>query len=385
MAVLPLSEGKREMMEHCMIRFREEAQLLQSLHEIESVVNIYDFFYANGTCYFVMEYLDGVNLRTAMENQGGRLDQNTVMQIAENVGMALVEIHKKGIYHRDIAPDNIFILNGQNKIKLLDFGNAKHLMKQEGEFKSVVLKMGYSPPEQYSQKSMQGTFTDVYAFAFTLYYAMTGIKPPAAFDRQSTEYTKLSELGFSMELSEVFDRALRLNSRERTQTVSQFLTELRMAMRMQRTPNRPVENMANPGFQYIQKVEVVSGENRQPNTVTILQPDQAMTMRKTFHPILEVFIDDKFRGKYKIQPDKHITIGRNRNVVGFPVSEKHVSAHHCDLFYKSDERVFYVRDLSTNGTSVNDVAIGKGGVVQARSGAKISLGSGKAVILLSEE
>ena len=372
-ALIPKSEEKHWIMQHCIQRFGEEARILQSLQDVDAVVKIYDFFYGNGTCYFVMEYLNGINLATAMKNRGGKLDPGLVMMIADQVGHALIEVHKKGIFHRDIAPDNIFLLADGAHLKLLDFGNAKHIVQQTWEINSVVLKVGYSPPEQYSQKVPQGTYTDVYAFAFTLYYTLTGIKPPTAEDRNREEYTKLSELGYSKELSDVFDRALKLNYRDRTKTINQFLSELKRAV--------GVGSMGQKNY----AGTPLAGSEQLTQSGIVIQQDQFPTERKSFQPVLELYIRDRYCGRFKIQTDRSISVGRRVEEVGFPVGERHVSGHHCDLLYSAADQTFYIMDYSTNGTYINGNRINRGVTVKAGSGDRIALGSQNVILLLKME
>ena len=405
MSLAPLSADKKGMMEHCIQRFGEEAQVLQKLNSVKSVVDIYDFFYENETCYFVMEFLDGMNLKSAMKKMGGKLEAALVWDVAEQAGNALVQVHRMGIFHRDISPDNIFITI-QGRIKIIDFGNAKHLVKQYGEIHSVVLKKGYSPIEQYSSKGVQGTYTDVYAFAFTLYHALTGIKPPDVFDRQSKDYTKLVELGFQQNISDVFDRALIINAKQRTQTVGQFLAELLPLVR------RVNKNEVTPGTTSV-SVKTGSGAGKgktgggtadgksdilskdlgpsdktsrtekpsdKPNTPRT--PGTIMSPAKK--PAIEVVVNNRSIGQFKIRPNVNISIGRTPTKSSFVVDEIHISGLHCEIRYATVDRKFYIVDRSTNGTYINGVRIKPGGYVAAKAKDKIALGSTNAILILKE-
>ncbi len=375
LSLAPFSSDRQRMMNHCIQRFGEEAQVLQKLGHVESVVNIYDFFYENNTCYFVMEFLDGMNLSTLMKNRGGKLDLNTVMEVAEKAGRALIEVHKNGIFHRDISPDNIFITNS-GAIKLIDFGNAKHLVKREGEIRSVVLKKGFAPMEQYSSKGIQGTYTDVYSFACTLYYALTGVKPPDVFDRQSEDYKKLTEFGFSQELSDAFDRALAISYKMRTQTIDAFLKELRV-------PTEPVR----PKPPYTPPVQSDTPTGK---TATMMPPTPPKIVtpppvpQYVPSPALEVYVQGRYYGCFKIRPNMNIVVGRKVGVAGFIVDEEHVSSRHCEVFYSTIDRMFIIMDHSTNGTYINGVRARKEGIETAKAGDQIALGSMNGIIILKE-
>ena len=118
---------------------------------------------------------------------------------------ALKEVHKHGIVHRDISPDNIFICNDGN-IKLIDFGTARFSSKEEEVLRSVEVKWEFAPPEQYRSKG-QGTYTDVYGLCATMYYCMTGKLPPQAMERlMGAPFPTPTELGIN--ISPVWESAV---------------------------------------------------------------------------------------------------------------------------------------------------------------------------------
>ncbi|NBK23138.1 MAG: hypothetical protein EOM68_14045, partial [Spirochaetia bacterium] len=166
-----------------MEKFLEEARILARFEGQPNIVSVRDFFQENGTAYMVMTYLEGRTLLKYLDEKGGRISFGEAMETLSPVMDALDEVHAAGLIHRDISPDNIFIThNGQ--VKLLDFGASKsalNLMQQKSH--SVVLKRGYSPPEQYQSRGSLGPWTDVYGMAATLYRAVTGQVPPDSLDR----------------------------------------------------------------------------------------------------------------------------------------------------------------------------------------------------------
>ncbi len=167
-------------------QFIEEARSVASLHDIKGVVEISKFFEENGTGYIIMEYLEGMDVKTILEKSGNKKDYEWCRRVVLTVLYTLREIHKRGVLHRDIAPDNIFVTY-EGVIKLIDFGAAKHASALANMKAEVVLKVGYAPIEQYSKEAPQGPYTDLYAVAALFYRMLTGQKPIPANERINNE------------------------------------------------------------------------------------------------------------------------------------------------------------------------------------------------------
>ena len=162
-------------------KFLTEARTLARFSEYPGVVSVKDCFGANGTAYMVMQYLDGTDLKQYLNRHGGKLSESESVQILMPVTEALKEIHKTGIIHRDISPDNIFMTK-DGQVKLIDFGAARQSFGDNKSI-SVTLKPGYAPEEQYRTRGNQGPWTDVYALSATLYRMVTGNTPPESIER----------------------------------------------------------------------------------------------------------------------------------------------------------------------------------------------------------
>ena len=162
-------------------KFLTEARTLARFSEYPGVVSVKDCFGANGTAYMVMQYLDGTDLKQYLNRRGGKLGESESIQILMPVTEALKEIHKTGIIHRDISPDNIFMTK-DGQVKLIDFGAARQSFGDNKSI-SVTLKPGYAPEEQYRTRGNQGPWTDVYALSATLYRMVTGNTPPESIER----------------------------------------------------------------------------------------------------------------------------------------------------------------------------------------------------------
>lgn len=161
-------------------RYIREARTLSKFHDLHGIVDIRDFFHENNTAYLVMEYLKGPTLEEHIK-QYGRMKPEYVFQIMKPVMRSLEKIHQAGMVHRDISPDNIMLSDGC--IKLIDFGAARLANNDNNKSLTVVLKRGFAPEEQYRSNGKQGPWTDVYAICATIYYMLTGKKPPESIER----------------------------------------------------------------------------------------------------------------------------------------------------------------------------------------------------------
>jgi hypothetical protein len=161
-----------------------------------------------------------------------RPDEAWLLALLAPLTAALNVIHAERCYHRDIAPDNVMLLADGGKPLLLDFGAARRVIGDMTQALTVILKPGYAPIEQYAEVPgmKQGPWTDVYALAATVYWAVTGKTPPASVGRiVSDEYAPLAQVGagrYSARFLEAVDRALAVMPEARTQTIDAFRRDL---------------------------------------------------------------------------------------------------------------------------------------------------------------
>lgn len=180
-------ERRRDLYHKEMQKFLQEARTLAKFNSHPNIVHVSDYFEANNTAYMVMEYLDGIDLlKYVKEKRNQRMSPEETLPIISDVCKAMEAIHREGIVHRDVSPDNIRITSA-GKVKLLDFGAAKESQISNASEFTVVIKPGYAPPEQYMKKSKIGPWTDVYALCATMYRLLTGKKPAEASDRRAEE------------------------------------------------------------------------------------------------------------------------------------------------------------------------------------------------------
>lgn len=156
--------------------FEEEARNL-SLFEHANIIKVHQVFDENQTVYMAMDYVDGHELITAIDQN--KLTPDIAISIALKLLDALGEIHESGMLHRDVSPDNILLDQDNNPI-LIDFGAAKQEASQHGpKMTSIrVTKEGYSPQEFYVSGAQQFPSSDLYALAASLYHAITRSVPP---------------------------------------------------------------------------------------------------------------------------------------------------------------------------------------------------------------
>lgn len=217
---VPVGQEQREY-HRGRIRFLKEAQDVARFQSEPNIVSIYDYLEENDTAYMVMEYLHGCTLKQYIREHGGRLDTDHILHICLSVLDALAVVHKAGMIHRDISPENIFICEDLT-VKLIDFGAAKQVYLDGEQTMSVVLKPGYAPPEQYAKKDKQGPWTDIYALGATLYFAATGEKPEKSFGRVLEDTIKpVCEVNpeIPRAMSQVIMRAMSVKIEDRYQTV----------------------------------------------------------------------------------------------------------------------------------------------------------------------
>ncbi len=204
--------------------FLNEARILAKFQGNPNIVGVRMFFQENGTAYFVMDYIQGVDLKQHIVCHGGKLPWRETLDIFYPVMDALEAVHREGIIHRDISPDNIFITS-KGVVKLLDFGAARYSMGTKSQSLDLILKPGYAPFEQYIRHGRQGPFTDVYALSACLYASITGQIPPESVDRMNHDTLKApSAMGIDLPagVEQTLLRGLATRPEDRYQTVQEL-------------------------------------------------------------------------------------------------------------------------------------------------------------------
>ena len=204
-------------------QFLREARLLVKFNH-PNIVRVIDFFEENGTAYLVMDYCQGVNLAEYMEQQGGTLSEQAVMNFIMPILEGLQEVHNKGVLHRDIKPQNIYVTYDGRPI-LLDFGSAKQTLGESSRSLTLMATPGFAAYEQYQIQGKQGPWTDIYSCAATMYYMLSGMIPADAVERMTCDimfFTPELEKKISPEMRNAIVHGLALLPRNRVQNVQEF-------------------------------------------------------------------------------------------------------------------------------------------------------------------
>jgi len=220
-----LSQRSQQDYQYGLAKFVEEGRNLARFRDYPGIVSLLDFFEANGTAYIVMAYMEGMTFKQYLAEQpGGRITFDQALNILNPVMDALREVHRIGMLHRDISPDNIY-LNQDRQVKILDFGATRFAMRDQSQNLTVLIKPGYAPLEQYSSGGKQGPWSDVYALGATFYRSLSGRPPAEAPDRLAhDDLTPPSKLNMSIppQSEAALLKALAVHWQSRFQSMEEF-------------------------------------------------------------------------------------------------------------------------------------------------------------------
>jgi len=273
-------------------KFRTEAQSAAGL-EHPNIVNIYDVGSENGMYYIVMEYVEGITLKTYIEKKG-QLNFKEAISIAIQVGRGIEAAHQKGIIHRDIKPQNI-IISTEGKVKVTDFGIAK-AASSNTIHADVMGSVHYSSPEQARNGFVDGK-SDIYSLGIVMYEMVTGRVP---FDGDNTVAIAIQHLQEEMvapsayapdlpiSLEKIILKATMKSPDRRYGTISDMLMDLKKAL-------------VSPNEDFVTIVE--ASDLGKTQVITKITPEQEDTITKKAAQAL--IFDDNYEDEEEYDDDDY--------------------------------------------------------------------------------
>ncbi|MPM07168.1 Serine/threonine-protein kinase PknD [bioreactor metagenome] len=228
-AVLPYP-GEREIaFKKGRERFVNEARALAKFAKDDGIVGVRGFVNENGTSYIIMDFIEGETLKAYVKKHEGKLSVEETLTLFQPLFQSLENIHKKGLIHRDISPDNIMLQN-DGQLVLLDFGAARQISTYGEHSNTVNVKHGFAPEEQYRTHGEQGAWTDIYSLCATIYYLTTGVIPQQALERMANQAQLVppNQLGasFTRKQEKALMKGLSVRGDQRQQNISELKAEL---------------------------------------------------------------------------------------------------------------------------------------------------------------
>ncbi len=224
--VVTVNSSRHPVVERVMGKFLEEAQFLQSISSPD-IVHVSDYFRANNTAYYVMDYIDGESLADMVKR--GSLTEKAAVGYINQVAEALKVVHGLNRLHLDVKPANIMVDRDGNAI-LIDFGTSKQYDAENGENHSTLLgkTLNYAAIEQCGNAVEHfHAATDIYALGATLYKLLTGVTPPGAVDRVTGKVLPPLPPTVSPNTAKGVMKAMEIRREDRPQTIDEFLDLLR--------------------------------------------------------------------------------------------------------------------------------------------------------------
>jgi len=220
-----IDDNSAERFAHGRRLFFQEASTLATLRH-PNIVNVVNFFRANGTVYMVMRYEEGANLQGYIKRHRGNLSETFLRTVFPPLLDGLRLIHSRGLLHLDIKPGNIHLRQGASPL-LLDFG-AVHEMMHTRQFQATqVVTPGFSPIEQLDPGGYMGPWTDIYAIGATMRTCMEGKAPPPSVKRREQDTMRPAAVAFRKRypsaLLEAIDWAMEVDPLCRPQSVDDLL------------------------------------------------------------------------------------------------------------------------------------------------------------------
>ncbi len=251
--------------------FINEARLLARFDH-PALVRVIRFWEARGTAYMVMPCYDGPTLYEARRAMPAPPTEAWINALMEPLLGALECLHREQVYHRDVAPDNILLIDDQDaptglRPVLLDFGAARRVISDHTQALTAILKPSFAPIEQYAETTLlrQGPWTDLYGLAAVLHYCITGRTPvPATARAVHDDLPRLSQMASAFEqdfgrsyspaLLATIDKALSVKPEDRPASVAAWRESLQAPLSTVLAPFAPLIDEGSEGFKASQDI-----------------------------------------------------------------------------------------------------------------------------------
>lgn len=214
-----------------LVKFKKEYERLKQINNVH-VVKVHECFEENGTAYYVMEYVDGDDLKGRLQQRRIPYSEKTVRNYLRQILDGLSAIHSVGLLHLDIKPANIMV-TARGYVKLIDLGSSKDYMKGIGAtlFTGMAITNRYAPSEQVDGSFEKlGPWTDFYALGATIYYLLTCNEIPTWTalneDKTRDKHIALPMPGVSDEMRCLVAWLMNTDREKRPHSVDEILTRM---------------------------------------------------------------------------------------------------------------------------------------------------------------
>ncbi|WP_375494272.1 serine/threonine protein kinase [uncultured Nostoc sp.] len=247
-----LSKSERARLETMF--WREAVNLTRCQHQ--HIVQFRTPFKEGDYPCLVMEYVDGVSLA---DLRPPKLSEPDALRYIQQIGEALIVVHKNGLIHRDVHPGNILLRNreGQLEAVLIDFGLALDFDHILTTSRTKEVSDGFTPPELYAKGTITHAYSDIYSLAATLYKLLTGKTPVDAVNRKLNGEHLVSPKDLNPQISDRTNRAIltgmKLDPKERSQSVREWLDSLGLT---RETPQPELNVASNTNSNWQQQIQV---------------------------------------------------------------------------------------------------------------------------------
>lgn len=203
----------------------KKAQMTARLSKAKCIVRTTDFFEANNTVYAVTDYIEGLTLKKFLKLR--RIEPEMFINVFTPLLESLDEMHRQGVIHCNISPDNIMILlNGE--VKLKGFRGEKTYIHEDGAL--TATDVIYRPLENYEIHGMMGPWSDIYSLCATMYRCITGKIPTDIFSRSqgNCPLKKISDFGIpiSLQLEAAIMKGMSISVEERYHSIQELCEDL---------------------------------------------------------------------------------------------------------------------------------------------------------------